>query len=80
MKNIKEIYYSPKHNRFVQIRGLRDDSYIISRFTIFFNDAYKVIDNSQVSRDFCNDFIRVGNIDEFKFSKLDKITNTWRVK
>lgn len=80
MKNVNEIYYSPKYNRFIQIRGLRDDGYIVGRFTTFFNDACKVIGNSQVSRDFCKDFIEVRNIDEFKFSKLSKITNTWRVK
>lgn len=80
MKNVNEIYYSLKHNRFVQIRGLRDDGYIVGKFTVFFNDAYKVIDNIQVSRDFCKDFLEIRNIDEFKFSRLDKITNTWRVK
>jgi len=80
MKTIKEVYYSPKYNRFVQIRGLRDDGYIIGGFTIFYNDAFTTTRNSKMSRNFCKDFIEIDNIDELKFAKLDENTNTWRIK
>ncbi|MBU6414902.1 hypothetical protein KGQ34_01495 [Patescibacteria group bacterium] len=73
-----DVFYDPKTNRFIQVRGLHDDYVACGGFTIFYEDARTNKSSQQLSHEYVDALVKITCIDKTDFAFFDRFG--WKVK
>lgn len=72
-----QVFYDPKENRFLQLRGQKNDYLTFGRFTEYFSSAKTLLPTQQLSYEYTKKLIPITAVDKIKGVYYDGIG--WRV-